>query len=202
MDTLRTANCPRCNYSRRGLPDAGKCPECGLDYSPESLILFGWAFGEKASILTSRRVNPGLLVWIGAFLLIFLGNFMSGWHDLTMYGFALFALGAASWGLYRRFTHVHQKIKPLQFHIRSDGFATTIGFHKIIHRHSWSEARDMEIWPIREGLWRLQIGKSGRAFTLQSPLVEFEFEADEGTVTQLKSRIERLSSSTNPPIKS
>jgi hypothetical protein len=32
-------SCPRCGYRLHGLPAQGRCPECGLDYDPDSRVL-------------------------------------------------------------------------------------------------------------------------------------------------------------------
>jgi len=64
--------CPRCDYLLRGLPEEGQCPECGLKYDNETIVLEGVS-REKSQIPRSRVV-----LW----LLIILG-FMC-WPSLCM----------------------------------------------------------------------------------------------------------------------
>src|SRR6478672_9315375 len=33
--------CGDCGYSLKGLPEEGRCPECGAAYSPDVLVLWG-----------------------------------------------------------------------------------------------------------------------------------------------------------------
>jgi len=55
-------HCLRCSYDLRGLPDTGKCPECGNPYSIRSLLGVkvpepGYARGERLA----RRIRTILI---------------------------------------------------------------------------------------------------------------------------------------------
>src|SRR5450631_3411064 len=45
------SRCPACGYELTGLPNPGRCPECGGAYDNGTLILFGWPL--------SRFRSPG-----------------------------------------------------------------------------------------------------------------------------------------------
>jgi hypothetical protein len=53
--------CPHCGYSLTGLPDEGRCPECGRAYDQRALILHGTALGDHANM---GNASPRRLVWI------------------------------------------------------------------------------------------------------------------------------------------
>lgn len=39
MDVARLNRCPRCGYRLEGLPSTHTCPECGLDYDPDCVVI-------------------------------------------------------------------------------------------------------------------------------------------------------------------
>src|SRR5687768_8553124 len=63
---LRQEVCPGCGYSLLGLPADGVCPECGQHYGRDTVVLFGRATGQRATLFTgeSSAYAPWLPLWL------------------------------------------------------------------------------------------------------------------------------------------
>jgi hypothetical protein len=70
LPPTRPALCPRCGYSFEGLPAEGKCPECGLLYDRNHIILFGWGRSAATARSSATLIISCLAAVLIAMLLI------------------------------------------------------------------------------------------------------------------------------------
>lgn len=112
--------CPNCGYSLVGLAEQGKCPECGRDYAPGEIILYGYGCGTYENLMTTR---PSRLwgLWVGAASTVFIQS-AAFYSELGKYGLILVGfLGAIPpTYLYWRRTHVGHPA-PVQVRIGPTG---------------------------------------------------------------------------------
>lgn len=88
LDPLRLTRCMRCGYALDGLADAGRCPECGLDYDQTLVVFYGEARGHAATAATGSW--PKLLFY-GCATVLYL---VWGWKDIQKFrAIEKFALG-------------------------------------------------------------------------------------------------------------
>lgn len=66
LATYRPPICPQCGYSFEGLAAAGCCPECGLSYGRDHVVLFAW--GPSFPLCAK---SPKLLIFICSILALF-----------------------------------------------------------------------------------------------------------------------------------
>src|SRR5438045_7361553 len=70
---LRLDLCPACGYALEGLPEEGRCPECGVEYRPGLIVLHGFGGG----ISTGRA----RLAWTTAAVYVVIAILMvTSWH--------------------------------------------------------------------------------------------------------------------------
>ncbi len=63
--------CPDCGYSLHGLPDRGMCPECGLEYGPDLIILYGkTSQGVSLRAITSGKTLPPSITLVPLVVLV------------------------------------------------------------------------------------------------------------------------------------
>ncbi len=66
---LKTTICPNCGYSLVGLPEGGKCPECGRENDQDEIVLYGWGRGYREHLGNARGARMWWLLVILAFFL-------------------------------------------------------------------------------------------------------------------------------------
>src|SRR4051812_39800014 len=56
--------CADCGYPLIGLPTTGRCPECGSEYSPDRIVLYGYGVSSSIKLPTTpdRQAARWLLV--------------------------------------------------------------------------------------------------------------------------------------------
>jgi hypothetical protein len=80
-DPLRLDLCPACGYALEGLPNEGRCPECGVEYRPGPIVLHGFGSG----ISTGRAKSAWTIAAINLLVAFY---FVTKWYRLR--GFDLF----------------------------------------------------------------------------------------------------------------
>lgn len=70
------SKCPDCHYSFRGLPTAGRCPECGFHYDEHTVVMRPARFWKK--FLTAAGLEALLFYFLGPPMLVLLGSFFPG----------------------------------------------------------------------------------------------------------------------------
>jgi hypothetical protein len=104
--------CGRCGYLLRGLPEEGRCPECGAGYGPDVLVLWGehgrWAasaYGPSYRWRWERRrwLKVGQqVVWLWAMGMVVVFVVSDKRWPMRAFGAGLLALLAATeWQLLR-----------------------------------------------------------------------------------------------------
>ena len=91
--------CPDCGYLLTGLPEQGICPECGLAYGPDLLVLYGW----------ERKSKPVLLALIGT---VFVTMGAGWWLTSVALGFMLEFPLLQTMGLVRVMSYVQPLLGP------------------------------------------------------------------------------------------
>jgi hypothetical protein len=94
--------CATCGYQLRGLPDAGRCPECGEHYGPDIFIIWGRHGGNVRSRtwpLVGMVLSVLYMVSIGIYVLATYpgGTFMVGPLVWGAFGFFISSVGFIEW---------------------------------------------------------------------------------------------------------
>lgn len=179
--------CGECGYALRGLPPAGKCPECGNDYASDEIAIFGHAFGNRATPANAKPVRAILLLLI--MLLAFAPNVA---HTLDralidprpIYLVPVLALAAVlgihvySWFAARSRTRM-----PSQLRLSSRGLRQRDGAGSVRLR-PWSKVRKLKV--IEAGADRVRIViSSKRLLPFPGDMASFEFRCNEEQATAL-----------------
>lgn len=67
LTRIRLTQCPRCGYSLQGLGDSGNCPECGLDFDPQTIVIKGIPRAISTTPL-HRKILWLIVIGIGTFM--------------------------------------------------------------------------------------------------------------------------------------
>jgi hypothetical protein len=67
-DLLRLDVCPACGYALEGLPEVGRCPECGFDYRPGVIVLHGFGTGISTARSRSAWTAAGINVVVALYI--------------------------------------------------------------------------------------------------------------------------------------
>ena len=99
-DPLRLDLCPACGYALEGLPDAGRCPECGVEYRPGLIVLHGFGTG----ISTARAKTAWTTAAINLLVAFY---FVTKWYRLRSFDsfdvlYPTYLLLWTGWALWKR----------------------------------------------------------------------------------------------------
>lgn len=100
------SKCPDCHYLLRGLPTAGRCPECGFHYDEHTIVMRPVKFWRK--FLVTVGIEILLLYHLSPILFVLLGKFLPGQYAIaTLLALVLGVLAATARYLFRVTKHDH-----------------------------------------------------------------------------------------------
>ncbi len=166
----RLTNCPECRYDLRGLPDEGRCPECGFEYDERSFAIPVW----------ETRFRPRF--WeVPLFALIVFGS-ANIFFTVTLFGVKLLSglLGLSAFAAL--ITTAHQYLLKYKGRtdtmliVAPDGAALTSG--DIVRRwRRWSDTGTFRLRRRGRHTWRLRVSRRG-ARRMQGSLIDVLFRGD------------------------
>lgn len=179
---VHCAICPQCGYCLDGLPDRGFCPECGLPYSPDLLVLYGSGYDKRTGwgkVLT--------YAYLGVMLFII---FISAGFPVLNRPWVLTAVLLAFTFTLAAYRRIIRRGMPAETQLRlsPQGFVQRdgIGEAKLM---PWAKHHKVELVPRWLGSgYVLKVRGRATRFILDHP-VQFAFEADAETARTIRERI-------------
>jgi len=190
IDPLRLGHCMGCGYALQGLPDVGKCPECGQTYDQETVVLHGWARGSHANL---GNASPRVVAWMFVpqvilILLIFPNLLRQGSGGL----FFLAPLLTAGFMLWRRWTNPLPTL--IQVHLSNEGCVQWDNprAQRGKSMAAWDKVNRVDIQRLAEGRYRLKIGRRRNWIGFEPTLrVDAEIQCTDEQADALRRRIDQ-----------
>jgi hypothetical protein len=155
-DPLRLGNCQECGYALHGLPDEGRCPECGRLYDQSTVVLHGWSHGSTSSVATARPWEAAAVVGVNALCIWYA---LSPGFKAVLYSpwtYVVIGYGAyVAWCLWRRWSSYMPGL--IQVRLNPQGCCQVAAGRAAPAMVPWSKVRGVELDARRDGLARLRI---------------------------------------------
>jgi hypothetical protein len=178
----RCAHCPQCGYALEGLPVSGLCPECGFEYFPDLVVLYGRGAGGKQTGMGNWLTVVYCIVSMAVYLLVDTRWMRAPWLP----GVVILALVLVfEW--YRR-AMARGMPSETQLRLSPHGFAQRDGLGEATLA-PWTKDRQVawsKTW-LGPG-YIMKITGRPTQFVIHHP-VQFQFQADEQTFRELKQRV-------------
>jgi hypothetical protein len=183
--------CPACGYLLRGLPEEGRCPECGAKFgNREAVYLFGWDGTDRAATRSSdARWALAVVFWLLGLYVLAVSVFLFNerlWPPAIMH----VILGVGS--LYYATSRVlADNTKPkLMAALTEVGFGQRRGFGDVI-LHRWGDATEVSLQRQVEGRYWLDIiGVSTAGLLDSNRHISIVFIASDAKIGKLREWIE------------
>lgn len=175
-EAFRLKECPQCGYFLFGLPESGKCPECGFEYNSRMLVIWG----------KPTNVNRLPLSFVAFSIFYAIGILGAGWLYLRLglpyssLGFVLVVLiiaAAPLWFRVYQYWCIRRGKKGgiMQIQIAPQGVGWRLGYGAVVYI-SWLQVSGVELDQNRADTWRLQF--NFKRF-LHTNVVGMKFQGDE-----------------------
>jgi hypothetical protein len=181
-DPLRLDRCPDCGYLLTGLPEQGICPECGVAYNPEMIVLYGWATRVRGNESTARR-GPGW--WVSS---------IAGWLILLLLFNIVGAVLLVVWLIgssYRRRRLLTDAPAPVQVRLFPEGFGQRDGVGPVKLRRWRANKRQLIFELVGPGRCRIRSWRHFQLVLWRSGVIDFEFDCDAETADRIQKKIKQ-----------
>jgi hypothetical protein len=123
--------CPDCGYCLKGLPEEGRCPECGFAYDRELIVVYGFAANDPAGHRLRDQSFPRKRLWT-ALAIATIPALIIGFSGMASLGGLVPYLIAVVFGIiysaFRAKRLTKQGIAaPVQLRLTPDGYAQREG---------------------------------------------------------------------------
>ena len=185
-DILQLKNCPKCAYSFEGLPNCGKCPECGFSYDQDMRLLPIMRHQWRPSRFV--RTFLSVLGAIGATMTVIeivKGSIPIFLIYMTCIGFLPLI---TNW---RTRSLKHFKERQLAIFLSANGMALRKR-GRLLPRWPWERFDEFSLEALESGIWRLKLRPSYWRRTLAPTIdVDILLGEDSEVSTALRCEIQR-----------